>query len=46
MKKNTQYKTSENKTINCFASLNSYQLAYTKSEEMIKTVSKLFDNDL
>ena len=29
-----------------FASLNCYQLTYSKSEEMIKTVSKLFDNDL
>ena len=45
-KKNTEYKISENRTINCFPSLNCYQLSYSKSEEMKKTVSKLFNNDL
>ena len=29
-----------------FASLNCYQLTYSKNEEMLKTVSKIFDNDL
>lgn len=29
-----------------FDSLNCYQLTYSKNEEMLKTVSKIFDNDL
>jgi hypothetical protein len=29
-----------------FNTLNCYQLTYSKNEEMIKTVSKIFDNDL
>jgi hypothetical protein len=31
---------------NCFPSLNCYQLSYSKSEKMLKTVSKIFSNDV